>query len=82
MKYESKDIILAFATGIGSFGGFPQPPAIINDNASFIKICPCRSNQNKYPRTIVIIIDSPDKTICPPGRLKPKAIPSLVTYVK
>ncbi len=31
MKYESRDIILAFATGIGSFGGFPEPPPIIND---------------------------------------------------
>ena len=32
MKYNSKDIILAFATGIGIFGGFPKPPS------AFIKL--------------------------------------------
>ena len=30
MNYTSKDIILAFATGLGMFGGFPKPPMAFN----------------------------------------------------
>jgi len=26
MQYSSKNIILALATGVGAFGGFPAPP--------------------------------------------------------
>jgi hypothetical protein len=31
MKYTSQDIILAFATGLGAFGGFPKPPRVFNN---------------------------------------------------
>ena len=30
-KYQAKDIILAFATGIMSYGGFPKPPPVIEE---------------------------------------------------
>ena len=30
MDYTSKDMILAFATGLGMFGGFPKPPNTFN----------------------------------------------------
>ena len=31
MKYSTKELVLASATAIGAFGGFPQPPKVFTD---------------------------------------------------
>ena len=31
MNYKVSQLVLAFATGIGAFGGFPEPPAVFKE---------------------------------------------------
>ena len=31
MKYSTKELVLASATAVGAFGGFPEPPKFFTD---------------------------------------------------
>ena len=46
MKYSSKDIILAFSTGLGIIGAYPKPPLMLIE---FF-------NENQFLRWILVFI--------------------------